>query len=240
MGHIDTMKSAPAGFVHPTLGAVSLRVNPRSRRLTARWRGGSLCVTVPPGMDGADIRKAIDSLVPRLERLRTTLAYAEGQRIVCPGVEFLITRQSYAPSRIIATPSLPLTVVAVGAEVDMGNATRAVSRILCGCASSLGGRLLLPRAREIAARLGCHPAGWRVGRGHRVLGTCDATGMITLSSLLVFLPQELQDFVICHELAHLLEMNHSARFHEVLDGYLGGREAELHRCLRSFTWPVLR
>lgn len=58
--------------------------------------------------------------------------------------------------------------------------------------------------------------------------------------MLVFLPLELSDYVIYHELAHLTEMNHSPRFHALLDSYLGGREAELVRKLKGFVWPVLR
>lgn len=58
--------------------------------------------------------------------------------------------------------------------------------------------------------------------------------------MLVFLPQELRDYIICHELAHLSEMNHSPRFHALLDSYLDGREAMLAARLRAYSWPVLR
>ena len=46
--------------------------------------------------------------------------------------------------------------------------------------------------------------------------------------------------MILHELAHLLEMNHSPRFHALLDSYLGGSEATLTRRLRTYRWPILR
>ena len=56
----------------------------------------------------------------------------------------------------------------------------------------------------------------------------------------MLLPAELRDYVICHELAHLSEMNHSPEFHRILNGYLGGREAELVAALKAYKWPVLR
>ena len=56
----------------------------------------------------------------------------------------------------------------------------------------------------------------------------------------MFLPQELRDYIVLHEIAHLSEMNHSPRFHAVLDGYLGGREAILVNRLKTYSWPVLR
>ena len=82
------------------------------------------------------------------------------------------------------------------------------------------------------------PTGWAISTGHRVLGVCDSRGTVSLSYILVFLPAELREYVICHELAHLSELNHSPRFHALLDGYLGGREAILSARLKSYRWPV--
>ncbi len=43
-------------------------------------------------------------------------------------------------------------------------------------------------------------------------GSCSARGNINLSTRLLFAPDEVIDYVIIHELAHRLEMNHSPRF----------------------------
>jgi hypothetical protein len=60
--------------------------------------------------------------------------------------------------------------------------------------------------RPSALRFRCLRSRW---------GSCSADGRIMLNTQLMQLPEELVDYVICHELAHLREMNHSAAFYAV-------------------------
>jgi predicted metal-dependent hydrolase len=43
-------------------------------------------------------------------------------------------------------------------------------------------------------------------------GSCTAAGVISLNWRLVLTPESVRDYIICHELMHLKEMNHTPRF----------------------------
>lgn len=63
-----------------------------------------------------------------------------------------------------------------------------------------------------ANRLGRAPRRWTLSSARTRWGSCSADGTIRLNWRLVHFPLEIVDYVIAHELAHLLEMNHGPRF----------------------------
>ena len=88
------------------------------------------------------------------------------------------------------------------------------------------------RVMELAARIGIPVARVSVRNQCRRWGSCAGTGVISLNWRLVLLPPELHDYVIWHELAHRLEMNHSDRFWSQLaqwDSRAGWHDRDLNK-----------
>ena len=57
---------------------------------------------------------------------------------------------------------------------------------------------------------------WRLVRMQKQWGSCSPEGVILLNPHLVKAPRECVDYVICHELCHLQEHNHSPRYYRLL------------------------
>ena len=57
-------------------------------------------------------------------------------------------------------------------------------------------------------------------------GSCSATGGLSFSWRLILAPPAVLDYVVAHEIAHLRELNHSARFWSLVDGLVGAHKAE--------------
>lgn len=51
----------------------------------------------------------------------------------------------------------------------------------------------------------------------------------------MLVPRHLQEYVMQHELTHLIEMNHGPRFWQLLDQVTSGRSRELREELKDFT-----
>jgi len=68
-----------------------------------------------------------------------------------------------------------------------------------------------------APRLGVAPPPLLLSSARTRWGSCSQHGGIALNWRLVLMPLAIVDYVVCHELAHLKEMNHSPRFWSVVE-----------------------
>jgi predicted metal-dependent hydrolase len=71
---------------------------------------------------------------------------------------------------------------------------------------------LAPRVAHYAARVSLPPPPFALSNARTQWGVCMANGRIRLAWRLVHLHPELADYVVAHEVAHLIELNHSERF----------------------------
>ena len=75
---------------------------------------------------------------------------------------------------------------------------------------------------------------------HTRWGSCSKHGGIRINWRLIHLPTHLGDYVVAHEVAHLLEMNHSKRFWAVVGSiYPDWKSARIELKERTTSLPIL-
>ncbi|MBP6367135.1 MAG: M48 family metallopeptidase [Nitrosomonas sp.] len=68
------------------------------------------------------------------------------------------------------------------------------------------------RIQFYAQKLNLQPPTFHLSRAKTRWGSCNTRGVIHLNWRLIQMPLHLVDYVVAHELAHLIEMNHSSAF----------------------------
>lgn len=98
---------------------------------------------------------------------------------------------------------------------------------------------LAPRAAFYAGRLGLPEPKVSVSNARTQWGVCTQDGRIRLSWRLVHVEPTLADYVVAHEVAHLVELNHSPRFWKVVESlYPDCRAARQNLDLAAAALPI--
>lgn len=96
-------------------------------------------------------------------------------------------------------------------------------------------RALPDMVERMEARIGVHAMRWSVRVMKTRWGSCTPkTGAIRINARLAAYPAECLEFVVAHELVHLLEPSHNARFHALLDEFCPD-DRHLAKLLREAT-----
>ena len=222
--------------------AVEVVRRPTSRRLSLRVDTalGRPRVSAPTGVAAADIATFLVRnkgwLRQRLAKLPTPVPFVEGAKIPLRGV---LHRLRHCPGRRgtawVApgpTAEAPLDLCVTGGSAHLarrvGDFLRAEARAD-----------LSQRARHHAAALDVKITGLTLRDPRSRWGSCAANSRLSFSWRRVLAPPAVLDYVAAHEVAHLVEHNHSPRFWRLTDDLCPGRAAaqawlkrhggELHR-----------
>lgn len=225
----------------------SVRVSPRARNVRLRvsvWQG--LEIVVPRGYDVAEVPR----LIKRQESwIRQALERAESQkRLLGPEPVWTLPEQIHFPiaGRAWRVTARPTSGRAVSVR-ETGPGQLLLSGAVTserGCRAALGRWLMrqasehLPLRLEVLSRqTGLRYRRTAIRRQRTRWGSCSHQRSISLNAKLLFLPVELVDYVLIHELCHTVEMNHSRRFWDLVRRHCSNFKA-LDRCLRD-AWKAV-
>ncbi len=191
-------------------GLVVVR-SPRRRRIafTIRPEDGAPVILVPPRLSVAEIRRIVERNGELLEKLRARFLEYDARRTVsrfCEGEEFHYLGRLYPlrfSHRILAFDEAFLVPAGEAESVRMSLETlyrRLAAELLPGKVAAFAERFDLTCSRV------------RIGGAERRWGSCSRNGSINFSWRLVRWPEPVIDYVVIHELAHRIELNHSDQF----------------------------
>jgi predicted metal-dependent hydrolase len=202
------------------LGApLAIRVSPRARRVCLRIDAACRRVelVLPRGVPAEfGLRLLRDKrgwIASRLSALPRPVPFVDGAIVPVLGV----------PHRIRHSPDIaaPPILVADGEIRVRGDPTHLPRRVRDHLAA-LARDELARRARTLAERLGHKVARVSVRDTKSRWGSCSSKGNLSFSWRLIFAPDDVVDYVVAHEVAHLAEMNHGPRFWRLVESLMPG------------------
>lgn len=94
-------------------------------------------------------------------------------------------------------------------------------------------QVLFDRLSYIESKIKLKSSLMKIGDSKGRWGSCSSRGVICLNWRVIMLPPEIIDYVIVHELCHLVEMNHSQNFWRLVETFLP-KAPELKKEIKEF------
>lgn len=219
---------------------VRLRRHRQARRYTLRIQAAAreAILTIPPRGTVKEARAFAQQhggwIAARLGRLPAAAPFAPGVVVPVRGVPHRIEHRRDARGTvwIEAAPSGERVLCVTGhpphIERRVGDFLRREAKRDLEAASRRHAQALGLAVRRVSVR--DQSSRW---------GSCSTTGLLSFSWRLILAPSDVLDYLAAHEVAHLVEMNHSAKFwrlvqricphHQRAKAWLDAHGSDLHR-----------
>ena len=190
-----------------TLG-VTIQRRKGTRRMTLRMHPVTRALTLSLPMRGSlreaerFLREKQSWIAKQLSKLPETVPFADGSVIPILGELY----------RIVHQPSTRGVVKRVEDQIIISGAAEHLPRRLRDWLKQELKREATAIAMEKAAILGVKVRRVGVRDTSSRWGSCSSNGHLSFSWRLMLSPREVMGYVVAHEVAHLREMNHSAKF----------------------------
>ena len=201
-----------------------LRVDPKTR--------GAI-VTLPKYASNNDafelVHRSSDWILKRLAKIPAQIKLGDGVKISLLGQDYIIYHDLASK----------VTAKKMGHEIIIGGRKEHLERRTRDWLKKQAKVEILPRAMGMAKIIDCKIGRLSIRDTKSRWGSCTSDGNMTFCWRLIMSPDWVLDYVVAHEVSHLLHMNHSASFWRTVDRFnvkvkeakkwLSNNGAELHR-----------
>jgi len=205
---------------------LAVKANPRARRVLVKLvPGRGLEVVVPKRFDPALVPGILEEKRPWIERTRDRML-AAGTDLSGEPPELPETIEYRAWERTVRVDYLDrpgaVRVVDNAARMQVAGPVADREQVLEALRRHTvkkAREVLLPWLDRASRRTGLAYCALRVRRQKTRWGSCSSRGTISLNAKLLFLPPELVDHLLLHELCHTRHLNHSKAYWACVAGF---------------------
>jgi len=198
---------------------LDVRVNPRARRLVLRLeRGGkSLRISVPVGTTEQQITDFLEKSQNWLEKkLEKFPSFPKGERMLREGVKIpylgqphlIVHRPGRGTTHLLTSPQGESQIIITGQAAYL-------PRHLADFLKKQARNTIVPLVATYTTRLGVQAKSIHFKDTSSRWGSCSHVGRLSFSWRIMMAPQPVVRYLVAHEVAHLLEMNHGKGFWQI-------------------------
>ncbi|MDR1004995.1 MAG: M48 family metallopeptidase [Prevotellaceae bacterium] len=227
-------------FEDPEFGSVVIHAHAHARRIIFRIGkdGQNVAVTVPPRTSSTEIKQALEQLRLRLRERRAQVVQRQTLidldyrvdakyfklRLVRGGHNRFLSRSEQGATTILCPPDV---------RFDNSDLQAWLRKVIIEALRRNAQLILPPRLHQLSQQHNLPYRSVKINTATGRWGSCSGRQTINLSCYLLLLPDHLIDYVLLHELAHTLVMNHGDAFHALLNRLTDGKEAALVKELKQ-------
>lgn len=224
------------------LGKVIIRKNNRAKHVTVRRKTDYTVVTAPPYLSRKQIINALESLKPRLLAMTTAekLSFSDNTIIeTFPFRAYIQRTNIFNVCRMSIKDGILNILVPEQMNLQDLKVQETIKNMLINALRIEAKRILPIKTAYFAKQYGLTFNEIKINKSTSRWGSCSRKKSINYSLYLMLLPEIFIDYIVCHELAHTIEMNHGEKFWILLDIFCNGKAKMLRTDLRKFKSPVM-
>ena len=221
-----------------TLGKILIVSHKRAKNIIARRKNEYIQLTVPYGITQNRILSTIEKLKPKLLNLQPvekpkTTVITESDTIQTFAFSVHIVRHTISEKIAISLKNSNLHIsFPQNSDISTVENQNAIRQAIIWGLRKEAKRILAEKTAHFAKTFNLSYGIIKINSSKSRWGSCSGKKNINYSLFLLLLPEKFIDYVVLHELAHTVEMNHSERFWALLDTFTNNKSKALAKELK--------
>ncbi|AHF05850.1 hypothetical protein DESME_01200 [Desulfitobacterium metallireducens DSM 15288] len=207
------------------------RKNSRSKRLSLRIGRDKVRVTAPCKATKREIREFVEAnqdwILAHWVKIQEELLnipkrqYQDGEALSVLGqsLELKIMKTNQKTMRLRYLKEEKKIEIRLPEGIALENQNEATREILGQWLKRKAREVFQTKLDQVSAQMGVSYKAFRLKEQKTRWGSCSSKGNINLNWRVILAPEQVIDYLIIHELAHLKHMNHSPSFWDVVGQY---------------------